>query len=235
MSRKQWLFYVSYPLLTLVIFNFIGVFFELCLSIKSGLPNMVYDGLLFAIWFLRYMMPIIWVWQTLEIAYEWTSDYLRNQKEGRLNTQFLAQQHEKRKHVLQRVIGGVGRLITLFLVCQLLHTFELTTYSVISPYYLVNCYVTFMVLVVVGKFLNRLLRLVRNDESMKPLVMMSINVVITALVLQASSFIVQTQSEPYSYLQLLQWFGVLLFIKGIVKWWNRPIADLKLKGGISSI
>ncbi|WP_314208250.1 hypothetical protein [Vagococcus salmoninarum] len=59
MLRKQWLFYVSYPLLTLVIFNFIGVFFELCLFIKSDLPNMVYDGLLFAIWFLRYMMPII--------------------------------------------------------------------------------------------------------------------------------------------------------------------------------
>ncbi|MGO3710344.1 hypothetical protein [Vagococcus salmoninarum] len=183
MLRKQWLFYVSYPLLTLVIFNFIGVFFELCLFIKSDLPNMVYDGLLFAIWFLRYMMPIIWVWQTLEIAYEWTSDYLSEQKEGRLNTRFLTLQHEKRKHVRQRVIGGVGRLITLFLVCQLLHTFELTTYSVISPYYLVNCFVSFMVLVVVGNFLNRLLRLVRNAESMKPLVMMSINVVITALVL----------------------------------------------------
>ncbi|MGO3710343.1 hypothetical protein [Vagococcus salmoninarum] len=44
----------------------------------------------------------------------------------------------------------------------------------------------------------------------------------------------QTQSEPYSYLQLPQWFGVLLFAKGIVKWWNRPIADLKIKGGVSS-
>lgn len=220
-----------YPLLTLFVFNSIGILFELSLSVKTGLPIVVYDSLVFLIWFIRKMFPIIWVWQTLEIALELFMCHVARFNARRLDIRYGESLKNRVKNAFIAGIKRSQRLVALFLGCQLVHAIEVTAKLPTRPFLLVSIYVISVVLIASVQVIRKLL-IMRTDGyeySVKELIVVPLKWLLILFVLQGSSLIVQLQSEAYSYGTLILGFGILLIVGGMV---NMSANNIKQFSGV---
>lgn len=180
------LFIGGYSVLVLLICQVLGRVFEAGLSQKVGLSTSVYDGLVFAIWFVKILFPILWVWQSYEVAYD--SLIVRIESSRQSFGQLLLS-------TIRKLIVKLGGYFLLGMSCQIMYLMEDVSQLNTQPYDLVGSYIVFMMILALVKALLSAWKIRNKDVTSGHLFGIMSRFVAIAVVLQFSSLVIQANGR----------------------------------------